>query len=172
MRDFSYLPAHTGILLNTHHLQWHYLILKKLTTMNNDNHQRMIEFINQLDKRLKDRSDELEDVHLEAAIDAQLTSINGAESNSDPVMVASRSNNDNYNDGFQGHEAEKENVVIFHDYSNPNAVSNCLSPYVPSTPEKIAAFVSWTGLSENDILLDIGCGDGRVCVAASKLSGN
>ena len=78
---------------------------------------------------------------------------------------------------------------------NPNSVANCLSPYVPTKAARISALVSWlnltgprkndgeptspcaenfprgtSGVSE-DVLLDIGCGDGRVCIAASKISG-
>lgn len=119
-------------------------------------HKSMHSFVKDLDNRLKERSDELEEVHLEAAIDAQLTNTKSESSNSDPVMRQIDCNQER---------------VIFEDYTNPNAVENCLSPYVPSSPERIAAFVAWVGLHENDTLLDIGCGDGRVCVAAAKLAG-
>jgi cyclopropane fatty-acyl-phospholipid synthase-like methyltransferase len=50
--------------------------------------------------------------------------------------------------------------TLFDDYVNPNAVSNCLSPYVPTQAERIAAFVSFACLEADDFLLDIGCGDG------------
>lgn len=60
---------------------------------------------------------------------------------------------------------------IFSDYTNPNAVRNCLSPYVPTSFERIDAFTSLTKLSTEDILLDIGCGDGRVCIASTKTVG-
>lgn len=127
-------------------------------TIPSDIRESMNTYVSNLDRRLKERSDQLENVHLEAAIDAQLTNTNSSESSSNPVIQQR-----------EGHD-EKE-TIIFEDYTNPNSVANCLSPYVPSSPERIAAFVAWVGLNENDTLLDIGCGDGRVCTAASKLSG-
>ena len=60
---------------------------------------------------------------------------------------------------------------IFDDYSNPNSVRNCLSPYVPTTSERIDACFSLVNLTQDDVLMDIGCGDGRVCISATKLTG-
>ena len=128
------------------------------TIVSSDIRESMNTYVNDLDRRLKERSDQLENVHLEAAIDAQLTNTSSITSSSNPVMKQR-----------EGHD-DKE-TIIFEDYTNSNAVANCLSPYVPSSPERIAAFIAVAGLNENDTLLDIGCGDGRVCTAASKLSG-
>jgi len=110
------------------------------------------ECIDSLECRLAERSENLEEAHLEAAIDAQLTD---CSSNAQPAIASERT---------PQHEA------IFDDYANPNSVNNCFSPYVPTTSEKIAAFLSFAGLTRDDLLLDIGCGDGRVCITAAKLS--
>jgi 2-polyprenyl-3-methyl-5-hydroxy-6-metoxy-1,4-benzoquinol methylase len=117
------------------------------------------EYLVSLETRLAEKSDRLEEIHLEAAIDAQLTVTSPSDDNviSSPGVTV--------NNMFP----DKISAYLFNDYVNPNAVSNCLSPYVPTSSEKISAFVSLASLSASDILLDIGCGDGRVCVAAAKL---
>eukprot|EP00638_Chattonella_subsalsa_P008739 CAMPEP_0117743780 /NCGR_PEP_ID=MMETSP0947-20121206/6352_1 /TAXON_ID=44440 /ORGANISM="Chattonella subsalsa, Strain CCMP2191" /LENGTH=151 /DNA_ID=CAMNT_0005560573 /DNA_START=6 /DNA_END=461 /DNA_ORIENTATION=+ len=46
-----------------------------------------------------------------------------------------------------------------------------LSPFLPTKSRDIESFISFTGLSESDTVVDIGCGDGRVLVAAAKLTG-
>ena len=117
-------------------------------------------FASSLELRLEKRSDQLEEIHLEAAIDAELTVLGGSASNARPVIEVQ-------------HE---KNQVIFDDYTNPNAVANCLSPYVPSSADRIQSFVKWVDLAlfdshGGDVLLDLGCGDGRVCITACKLSG-
>lgn len=118
-------------------------------------------FASSLESRLQDRSDILEELHLEAAIDAQLTVVGGAGTNARPVILSRDENN---------------GQILFEDYTNPNAVANILSPFVPTAAERIQAFVSWIQLApfddhDGDILLDLGCGDGRVCIAAAKISG-
>ena len=105
------------------------------------------EFVSDLEERLRSKSDKIEELHMEAAIDAE----------------------------FSGMDTDEDKGGG--DSGNPNSVANCLSPYVPAKAERIAAFVSWVGLKGNtsdgtgDLLLDIGCGDGRVCTSATKLSG-
>lgn len=110
------------------------------------------EFVRGLEARLEVRSDELERLHLEAAIDAQLIATEGGN----PIVTGTTA---------------KAGEVIFDDYTNSNAVANCLSPYVPSSAESIEAFCRWVKLTSSDVLLDIGCGDGRVCVSGSRISG-
>lgn len=110
------------------------------------------EFVRSLEARLKVRSDELETQHMEAAIDAHLIAADGGN----PIVAGARVNTEE---------------VIFDDYTNPNAVANCLSPYEPSSADRIDAFCGWVKLTSSDVLLDIGCGDGRVCVSASRISG-
>jgi SAM-dependent methyltransferase len=106
------------------------------------------------EERLRERSDRLEDKHMAAAIDAQLIDVSSA-ANLTAVPT----------------EGRDKDRAIFDDYVNPDAVENCLSPYVPTAADRIAAFVSFAGLNRDDVLLDIGCGDGRVCIAAVKLTG-
>jgi hypothetical protein len=103
-------------------------------------------FASNLEDRLREKSDEVEQLHMEAAIDFEFCNL------------------DSENDGST-------------DLSNPHSVANSLSPYVPTKAQRIENFISLVNLagpsSENkgDVLLDIGCGDGRVCIAASKISG-
>jgi SAM-dependent methyltransferase len=99
-------------------------------------------FVSDLEDRLKSTSDALEEMHMEAAID-----------------IATKESDDG-------------------DLTNLNSVANCLSPYVPTAASRIEAFVSWIELrgsssteEQGDILLDIGCGDGRICIATTKMSG-
>jgi 2-polyprenyl-3-methyl-5-hydroxy-6-metoxy-1,4-benzoquinol methylase len=124
-------------------------ISKSVDTKDND-------YVSTLEKRLDDRSERLEVLHMEAAIDAQLTDTNTDSSAANPVIAVS---------------STERKEMLFDDYTNPNAVANCLSPYVPTQAERIAAFVSFAGLKADDLLLDLGCGDGRVCIAAAKIAG-
>lgn len=117
-------------------------------------------FISSLENRLAERSNLLEDAHMEAAIDAQLTTTTSSNSS-----IFSLSEN---NVGKTGDSSSRK---VFDDYVNPHAVENCLSPYVPSKADNIAAFLSFVELSADDVLLDIGCGDGRVCIAAASTIG-
>ena len=110
-----------------------------------------------LESRLQERSDLLEEEHMEAAIDAQLTHVE--ESPSACVTFS------------QDIDLDQNSQVVFDDYKNPNSVKNCLSPYVPSKADRILRFIQMTGINKDDKLLDIGCGDGRVCVIASSQTG-
>ena len=117
-----------------------------------------------LEERLRERSNALESLHMEAAIDAHLINVEKrnpfiGDLNADATSPTGKSNNNN------------DGEAIFDDYTNPNAVANCLSPYEPSSADRIEAFCDWVGLTSSDVLLDIGCGDGRVCVGASKVTG-
>jgi predicted TPR repeat methyltransferase len=127
-------------------------ISKSVNTKGND-------YVSSLEDRLGTRSDRLEEIHMEAAIDAQLTDTNTDSSAANPVIAPPVVSS-----------AERKET-LFDDYVNPNAVANCLSPYVPTQAERIAAFVSFAGLEADDFLLDIGCGDGRVCIAAATMAG-
>jgi hypothetical protein len=109
-------------------------------------------FVYDLEARLRERSDELENLHMEAAIDARLSVTEGGN----PIVSGGKVTADE---------------VIFDDYTNPHAVDNCLSPYQPSSADRIEAFCRWVNLTSSDVLLDIGCGDGRVCVVASRIAG-
>ncbi len=41
--------------------------------------------------------------------------------------------------------------------------------FVPTTDEAVAAMLQLAGVTKNDIVYDLGCGDGRIVVAAAKL---
>lgn len=43
-----------------------------------------------------------------------------------------------------------------------------LAPYVETPPEVVARMLGLAGVGEGDVLYDLGCGDGRICVAAAK----
>ena len=44
-------------------------------------------------------------------------------------------------------------------------------PYVPTTDEAVQAMLKLGGVTKNDVLYDLGCGDGRIVIAAAKLYG-
>jgi SAM-dependent methyltransferase len=44
-------------------------------------------------------------------------------------------------------------------------------PYVPTTPEAVEAMLKLADVKETDVLYDLGCGDGRIVVAAAKKFG-
>jgi len=46
-----------------------------------------------------------------------------------------------------------------------------LSPFLPTKAGDIDAFFQFSGLIHSDVLLDIGCGDGRVLISAAKTIG-
>jgi SAM-dependent methyltransferase len=41
-------------------------------------------------------------------------------------------------------------------------------PYVPTSPETVAAMLKLAGVAKNDLVIDLGCGDGRIVIAAAK----
>jgi SAM-dependent methyltransferase len=118
-----------------------------------DYEDAILTYVAKLEERLASGSDELEEVHMEAAIDA--------------MLIHPRAQTETVIAGATVSSA----TPLFSDYTNPNAVANCLSPYVPTKAERIAALLRFARLKPEDVLLDLGSGDGRVCVAASKLTG-
>lgn len=44
-------------------------------------------------------------------------------------------------------------------------------PYVPTKPEVIAEMLRMANVGKNDILYDLGCGDGRIVITAARLYG-
>ena len=122
-----------------------------------------------LEERLAERSDQLEQLHMEAAIDAQLI-IDNTQSSSLANLVAAADAR-NMPDSSSATPNEKNEKNILDDYLNvnPHSVDHCFSPYVPSQADRITAFVSFAGLNRDDVLLDLGCGDGRVCISAVQL---
>ena len=41
-------------------------------------------------------------------------------------------------------------------------------PYVPTSPETVAAMLRLAGVQKSDLVIDLGCGDGRIVIAAAK----
>ena len=41
-------------------------------------------------------------------------------------------------------------------------------PYVPTTEEAVAAMLKLAGVKKSDVVYDLGCGDGRIVIAAAK----
>ncbi|HPW17617.1 MAG TPA: methyltransferase domain-containing protein [Candidatus Aminicenantes bacterium] len=46
-----------------------------------------------------------------------------------------------------------------------------LAPFVPTPPEIVARMLELAGVGRNDVVYDLGCGDGRVVIAAAKTYG-
>lgn len=44
-------------------------------------------------------------------------------------------------------------------------------PYVPTTPEAVQAMLKLADVKKTDIVYDLGCGDGRIVIAAAKAFG-
>lgn len=44
-------------------------------------------------------------------------------------------------------------------------------PYVPTDEPVVTAMLRFAGLNSNDVVYDLGCGDGRIVIAAAKLYG-
>lgn len=44
-------------------------------------------------------------------------------------------------------------------------------PYVPTTEEAVEAMLNLAGVKKSDVVYDLGCGDGRIVVAAAKKHG-
>jgi len=42
-------------------------------------------------------------------------------------------------------------------------------PFVPTTPEAVQTMLKLANVTKNDVLYDLGCGDGRIVIAAAKL---
>jgi SAM-dependent methyltransferase len=49
--------------------------------------------------------------------------------------------------------------------------SQSLAPYVPSPPEVVDRMLSLAGVTKADVVYDLGCGDGRIPIAAAKTFG-
>eukprot|EP00978_Attheya_sp_CCMP212_P046414 scaffold391527_cov35-Attheya_sp.AAC.1 len=98
-----------------------------------------LSFAKNLEAKLQQRADDLEDIHMEAAIDAELTKTDGPNSNARPVIVLEEQPDvvtEHEGNKTKQEETEKD-VFLFNDYNNPNAVANCLSPFVPTSSERL-----------------------------------
>ena len=43
-----------------------------------------------------------------------------------------------------------------------------LAPYVPTPPEVVERMLTLAGVNKSDVVIDLGCGDGRIPIAAAK----
>src|ERR671915_998195 len=59
-------------------------------------------------------------------------------------------------------------VVVAHQ-AKPEATE--LAPYVPSSPEVVERMLALAKVGPNDVVYDLGCGDGRIVIAAAKKYG-
>lgn len=50
----------------------------------------------------------------------------------------------------------------------PSAPSKKVVPYVPTSPEVVSAMLKLANVTSNDLVIDLGCGDGRIVVAAAR----
>jgi SAM-dependent methyltransferase len=119
-------------------------------------------FVEKLSTRLEDRANDLETVHMEAAIDYKLV---------ESERLSRESSQRSTGGGAPAGDSKEDEDYLSKEKANPNAVENILSPFVPSSAEAIGAFVMLVDLQPYDVLLDIGCGDGRVCMSSSALTG-
>ena len=56
--------------------------------------------------------------------------------------------------------------------AQPAAVTQSLDvPYVPTPPEVVERMLKMAKVGKNDVLFDLGCGDGRIVVTAAKTHG-
>jgi len=44
-------------------------------------------------------------------------------------------------------------------------------PFVPTTQEAVEAMLKLAGLKKTDVVYDLGCGDGRIVIAAARIYG-
>jgi SAM-dependent methyltransferase len=44
-------------------------------------------------------------------------------------------------------------------------------PYVPTSPEVVKAMIALAGVKSGDVVYDLGCGDGRIVIAAVRIAG-
>jgi SAM-dependent methyltransferase len=135
-----------------------------------------LDYLFSMERQWAEQSDRLEDLHMEAAIDAALTHVVLDENDDDDE-------DDNHNDDMvsvddttisskkkKKKKKTTKTVPIFDDYVNDHAVCNCFSPYVPTPATCITGLISLVNIQSNDVLLDIGCGDGRVGILTVKLT--
>jgi len=55
---------------------------------------------------------------------------------------------------------------------NPAQLHHLDVPYVPTTDDAVAAMLKLADIKSNDVVYDLGCGDGRIVIAAAKKFGS
>lgn len=100
-------------------------------------------FSQRVEEQFAEESERLEDIHLEAAINAQLHDIS-----------------------FEDLDCMEGSTGITNCAAEASKRLNCFSPYVPTSAQRIDVLIDFVQLSHDDVFLDMGCGDGRVCLVA------
>jgi len=67
--------------------------------------------------------------------------------------------------------AEPQSFPIPRFLTGYDSADGYVSPWLPTAPRVIDNLLRALCLGPNDVLLDLGCGDGRVCVRAAETSG-
>jgi SAM-dependent methyltransferase len=62
-------------------------------------------------------------------------------------------------------------VVAFLAGSAVSAVSQSLAPFVPTPPDVVDRMLAMAGAGPGDVVYDLGCGDGRIVIAAAQKFG-
>jgi SAM-dependent methyltransferase len=52
-----------------------------------------------------------------------------------------------------------------------SVITQSLAPYVPSPPEVVDRMLALAAVTKSDVVYDLGCGDGRIPIAAAKTYG-
>ena len=119
-----------------------------MKTMSVHPDNRTKSFAEILEEEWNEQSEELEERHFDAAFDAKVAEIDSTTSTTGII-----------HDHHHHHP----------DVTSPTTIkkSNCYSPYVPSSALRIQAMMEFVQFRPGDIFCDIGCGDGRVCVAVA-----
>jgi hypothetical protein len=102
-------------------------------------------FAEVVEEQWAEKSEALAEKHLAAAIDAKIAEIDVVQ------------------------DVTEQQQSCKHDNNIPLSVSNYYSPYVPSNAQRIDAMIELVALKTTDIFVDMGCGDGRVCLVAARL---
>ena len=66
---------------------------------------------------------------------------------------------------------DEEKVVKIYPGSHGREDAADLAPFVPTPPEVVARMIEIGAVGPNDIVYDLGCGDGRMVIAAAKTRG-
>ncbi len=58
--------------------------------------------------------------------------------------------------------------ALLHAQLTSSLDSKKVVPYVPTSPETVSAMLKLAGVQKSDLVIDLGCGDGRIVIAAAK----
>jgi hypothetical protein len=132
-----------------------------------------LDYADALSERMEKRSAILEEIHLNAAIDFQLSEGETADPREIVVLreKSSRSISNREESKGGNPDLSPEELEYLASLQNPEAVANSLSPFVPSSASVITGLMGIVDIHVNDVLLDIGSGDGRVCISVAATTG-